>query len=98
LGRRGRKTWASAIVLERIDARDEEDVEHVPVVRFLDTIAARELGIVEQIPTMFLGDLAADLVGVDDEAVGPDMPSSSLPSSLTAHLYGALKCGSIFSK
>ena len=60
------------MLLERIDASDEEDVEHVPVVGFLDTVTARELGIVEQIPTLFLGDLAADLVGVDDEAVRAD--------------------------
>jgi hypothetical protein len=57
------------MLLERIDARDEEDVEYVPVIGFLDTVAARELGIVEQIPTLFLRNIAANLVGVDDEAV-----------------------------
>ena len=78
-----------AVLLERIEAGDAAEAEDVPVVGFQDAVFPGIGGVVPQVPALVLGGRAADLVGVDDEAVGPEalaMPSSSLPLSSIAHL------------
>ena len=59
------------VLAERIEAGDQAEVEDVPVVRFQDAVFAGVGRIVPQVPALVLGGLAADLVGVDDEGVGP---------------------------
>ena len=58
--------------LERIEAGDAADVEDVPVVRFENAVLAGIGRVVPQVPALVLGGGAAHLVGVDDEAVGPE--------------------------
>ena len=57
---------------EGIEAGDAADAEHVPVVRLEDTVFLVVRGIVPQVPALVLGGGAADLVGVDHEAIRPE--------------------------
>ena len=60
------------VLAERIEAGDAAEVEDVPVVGFQHAVFLVVGRIVPQVPALVLGGGAADLVGVDDEAIGPE--------------------------
>ena len=60
------------VLAEGVEAGDAAEVEDVPIVGFQHAVLAGIGRVVPEVPALVLGRLAADLVGVDDEAVGAE--------------------------
>src|SRR3546814_14151474 len=59
------------VLNEGVDPSNQEDIEHVPVIRFLNSILAAQGFVVEKVTASVFGRSAANLVGLNNVVVRP---------------------------